>query len=321
MKKTLFLAAALGVAATASAQTYVNTTDLRTRLAMFPGTLCVDGQPRFVFFDNGESTYRVTDKMLQEQTTVNIPTDSVDLFDKLESLYEGVWDEAWAYTTRERVVPVHFGYQNFNNGMYANSLILSQTLFNMDDEFEYLMPVFLGTFSYEYEETGVQNRITKSACPVLNIMSENGSVLGAIEVPQGYYSFDHYDGKVGFELYHIGDVMYLVFEVIGQNYERDYGGDRAWYRIDRQTQSIDLVQVTPMSVRPTVAERGQDIIVELGEGSQATELQVVNTLGQTVKRVNVQPGQREVRIDTSDLGRGMNFVGSRHDGAVKIIVR
>ena len=95
----------------------------------------------------------------------------------------------------------------------------------------------------------------------------------------------------------------------------------AWYRIDQQSQSVALVETTPMSVRPTVANRGQDITVELGDGTQASELEVVNALGQTVKRVPVQPGQREVRINTADLGHGMNLINSRKQGAVKIIVK
>lgn len=80
----------------------------------------------------------------------------------------------------------------------------------------------------------------------------------------------------------------------------------------------------PFSVRPTVMDRGQEIVVELDEGANAREIDVVNALGQTVKRVPISAGQREVRINSVDLGSGMNFINTRTaDGhaTVKIIVR
>ncbi|MBR1835124.1 MAG: T9SS type A sorting domain-containing protein [Bacteroidales bacterium] len=97
-----------------------------------------------------------------------------------------------------------------------------------------------------------------------------------------------------------------------------------FYRIDRQMQKIEPVASVPFSVRPTVMERGQEIVVELDEGSNAREIEVVNALGQTVKRVPVAAGQREVRINSADMGSGMNFISTRTtegQGTVKIIVR
>ena len=77
----------------------------------------------------------------------------------------------------------------------------------------------------------------------------------------------------------------------------------------------------PFNVFPTVAERGNDITVQLEEGASAREIVVVDAMGREVKSIPVAQGQREVKISTSDLGSGMGFVSDRKNGAVKIIVR
>lgn len=114
--------------------------------------------------------------------------------------------------------------------------------------------------------------------------------------------------------------FYLAAEVIHTDHSRAYN----FYRIDRQTQKIEQVASVPFNVRPTLMERGQEIIVELDENTIAREIDVVNTLGQTVKRVPLVAGQREVRINSADLGSGMNFINTRTpegQGTVKIIVK
>lgn len=80
----------------------------------------------------------------------------------------------------------------------------------------------------------------------------------------------------------------------------------------------------PISVFPTMPAREEQITVELGEGTNATEITVVNSLGQVVKRVSVEEGQRTVIIPANELGSGLNVVNARNgqsQGSCKIIVR
>ena len=96
------------------------------------------------------------------------------------------------------------------------------------------------------------------------------------------------------------------------------------YRID-QTLGLTKVDVNlPFSVFPTLADRSQQIIVELGEGNNAKEITVVNSLGQVVKRVLIEDGQREVTIPAHELGDGLNVINTRTvqgNGSCKIIVQ
>ena len=79
-----------------------------------------------------------------------------------------------------------------------------------------------------------------------------------------------------------------------------------------------------MTAFPTMPSRDQQITVELGEGNNAREITVVNELGQVVKHVPVQDGQREVVIPARDLSTGLNVLSARTKqgkGSCKIIVR
>ncbi|MBQ9863783.1 MAG: T9SS type A sorting domain-containing protein [Bacteroidales bacterium] len=145
-------------------------------------------------------------------------------------------------------------------------------------------------------------------------MNEEGELVSTIRCSDEENIYDDatvvsWDGK-----------LYLATEVIHTDGSYAYN----FYRIDRQTQKIEQVASVPFSVRPTVMERGQEIIVELDENTNAREIDVVNALGQTVKRVPVAAGQREVRINSAELGSGMNFINTRTpegQGTVKIIVK
>ncbi|MBR6899343.1 MAG: hypothetical protein IKN29_03505 [Bacteroidales bacterium] len=182
-------------------------------------------------------------------------------------------------------------------GEGACRILATQTLFNNDENFEYVV--------------GVKNE--EGRMTAYQVVSDNGTVLHT-------FPFDfpsNYDYSIS--MIKVEGVLYFNI------YYSDYGEIRRyktdWYRFDRQTQSIARVENVPFNVFPTVAERGSDITVQLEEGTNAREIVVIDAMGREVKSVPVAQGQREVKINTSDLGHGMGFVSDRKNGAVKIIVR
>ena len=183
----------------------------------------------------------------------------------------------------------------------ANRILYTQTLFNNDVKFEYIVPVL------------DENREVSA----LQVVSDDGTIIYTftfdVNVSQYDWSMDLI--KIENRLY-----VYVSYKIgRDDNYNTLYKTD--WYRIDRQTQSITRVENVPFNVFPTVAERGSDITVQLEEGTNAREIVVVDAMGREVKSVPVAQGQHEVKINTSDLGHGMGFVSDRKNGAVKIIVR
>ena len=209
-------------------------------------------------------------------------------------------------------------------GMETDKVIVpTQTLFNTDEHFEFLCPHYGEEFIISPDGVHFKTHIVR--LEGYDIINEEGEVLETIRCADGesvgfYNPYSHsmetnthmllwFDGK----LY----LRFMTTNSVGENKLR-------FYRIDRQMQKIEPVASVPFSVRPTVMERGQEIVVELDEGSNAREIEVVNALGQTVKRVPVAAGQREVRINSADMGSGMNFISTRTtegQGTVKIIVR
>ena len=187
-----------------------------------------------------------------------------------------------------------YGYYDLTNLQYSYDglpLIFTQNLFNADDNYEYI----------EVFETG------------WNIKSTNGAVVQAIDTEEGFWTMD------GGGIMKIDDVYYLL---LTQRNETERKAQI--YRID-QTTGITKVDVElPIFVFPTMADRSQQITVELGEGNNAKEITVVNSSGQVVKRVPMEEGQREITISARELGTGLNVVNTRTEqgsGSCKIIVR
>ena len=96
------------------------------------------------------------------------------------------------------------------------------------------------------------------------------------------------------------------------------------YRIDQTTGITKIETPLPISVFPTMPTREQQITVELGEDTNVNEITVVNSLGQVVKHLPLEEGQRTVTIPANELGSGLNVVNARNgqgQGSCKIIVR
>ena len=183
--------------------------------------------------------------------------------------------------------------------------MLTQNLFNNDSKFEYIAPVITG------------DRVTGA-----EIRSDDGSVVATI-TPAADYDFGYAESLPG-TLIKMNDNYYLIFREIPVSGD---GTSRrmAVFQVGQQNQGISRVDANiPIHVFPSVADRSQTLTVELGEGSNATQVQVVNAAGQVVNSIAVQPGQREVHLNASDLGSGMHIVGARSrdkQGTCKIIVK
>ena len=282
---TLILAAVFCLATAAvNAQTYVG--DIQeSEFYTIPGAFTATGHP-YVVFSSYLDDYHYNYSIYQSDFTTHV-TD----FNNLGEVYLDYID-----------------YDSYSEDAY---LIFTQKLFNTDSHFEYVEHVY-----DVYYDTWEVN-FTKT----INIKSTNGSTLWSFDAEEGYqcecYCF-RLDNK-----YYL-----LVYE--GENYHESYGYD---YQYDRRyhlyliSQGQGLTEVKtdlPISVFPSIANRSQQITVELGEGNNAKEVMVVNGLGQVIKRVPVQAGQRQIIIPAQELNNGLNVVNTRTEhgqGSCKIIVR
>lgn len=175
---------------------------------------------------------------------------------------------------------------------------ITQTLFNNDNEYEFLVRFF------DEETYNAQGGA---------IVSQNGAVLWT------WHASGDNIGEPNIVKW--GGQYYIVAMEADQEHYEVNETQNTWYRIDRQTQSISRVDNVPFNVFPTVTDRNSDITVQLEEGANAREIVVVDAMGREVKSVPVQPGQREVKVSTRGLSAGLGFVTDRKNNAVKIIVR
>lgn len=186
---------------------------------------------------------------------------------------------------------------NLTTNMMGNSgsflFVFTQNLFNSDNHYEYI----------EAFETG------------WNIKSTNGSIVQTINAEEGFVG-DHEGG-----IMKVDDIFYLI---LGEK-STDYTEAKTLvYRIDQPQGLTKIDMQLPISVFPTMPTREQQITVELGEDTNVNEITVVNSLGQVVKHLPLEEGQRTVTIPANELGSGLNVVNARNgqgQGSCKIIVR
>lgn len=297
--------------------------------------------PERYFSDNNfYSSYMYQNKMYymkffsrNDTTTKGDVIDSVWVYGSDFSKRTLVLPETYRYYWNYTVTTSSYGTrtsgtipQNYYFGpVDISGMYLTQTLFNDDSKFEYVVPHFDENYDMVYT-SGVHNGeerevhvIRKSGYDVYN---EDGDLVTTIRCA---------DDETWADGPHIvvwDNILMFYGKVHDKTdynpYEESSTSKFNFYRIDRQTQKVEKVASVPFSVKPTVMERGQEIVVELDEGSSAREIEVVNGMGQTVKRVPVAAGQREVRINSAEMGSGMNFISTRSaegQGTVKIIVR
>lgn len=192
------------------------------------------------------------------------------------------------------------GYLNYDiTNSQSVVLRFTQTLFNSDEHFEYI----------EFERELVDDHWEYTS---IHIKSTNGNALWSFNAEDGY----HISGKGVFKL----DNKYYLF--VSENNDEEF---RQHLYLISQGQGLTKVETElPISVFPSIVNRSQQITVELGEGNNATEVTVVNGVGQVIKRMPVQKGQRQVTIPAQDLNSGLNVVNTRTQqgqGSCKIIVR
>lgn len=201
-----------------------------------------------------------------------------------------------------------------------HSIYVTQTLFNTDEAYEWVIPV-LSTVSADYENE--YERVTgQTLCSTgFRVMSENGSTVAEVTYPSGYYGTGYNDG---YDLLMVDNKYYLSATVTNLSRTEEF---EIIYEVTQGSSALNMVG-TPIRIKvyPTAPHRGTPVEVELGEtsGSRCT-VAVVSVSGQTVMTRNIEPGSTRTSIDTAAMQPGVYVVtvtdarGTRN--ATKIAVR
>ena len=202
---------------------------------------------------------------------------------------------------------------NLNNGDgRANSYFeVSQTLFNSDEGFEYILPKYKlsanGNVGGSYVINGGSDteQITTQRSVVISeqkelalagfqVLSEDGNVVSDI-------TFDgDFEGSIDLDcafVITIGNTTYLAFDGYSNGQS-----STIFYKIDRSTSSIQKVKTAPstMKLTPTVVNSGSTINVNFGDDNvKGSDLVVVSASGAAVQTYHVPAGQTSAQIQAN----------------------
>ena len=183
-------------------------------------------------------------------------------------------------------VPSNLDVHVLNENSADYTIYLTQTLFNDDEKFEYLIEPGSGMYATE-----------------LKVVSEDGTVLQTLKYPAGV---EVYRDEI--DLFVVGSNKYLS---IGVSVDENGNEYMNLYKINKDAKDPSKVSIAtaPMrvSVSPRMASRNQDINV-VAEGNGVREVIVTNAAGQVVYSTKVAAGETNVKISSRRLSSGLNVV-------------
>ena len=273
--------------------------------------------------------YQYPERYFKYEKSTSILYECSDSYSET-STYTNTWKE-----------PVREDYQIYTSPLSisrvsdvdTNSFRLSQTLFNTDNAYEYILPIITTETEEGQEIMGwddakqqevVVRKITGTTIRVsgLKIVNENGATVNTITFDSNF-NLGYYDQSV--DIIDLDGNIYLAVEGNLKKSATESVRATIIYSIDAQTNSVrQLSMEEGMRVSPTMPRRSEMITITLeGNSDQSRQVNIVNATGRTVKRINVPAGQRSVQVNASELSTGLNIVNvsGQKTQACKIIVR
>ena len=220
------------------------------------------------------------------------------------------WKEGEKETVSETYTsnPMKLHYWNMALGQSEEgpSFYVSQTLFNEDEGYEYIVPKYtiveeggdLISVDPEYDDEIVLSRrvLLSSGYPAqtgFRVMSSDGSVIKDIDFEDGFrlneYSNDQY-------LIVMGNKTYIAIDGEYNDGEDNQRGI-VFYLVDGKETTIKQVKTAPIKMK--VTKRANTIDVHLSNTDQPSNIVVTNMNGMTLAKQNARAGQSEVMINTT----------------------
>ena len=238
------------------------------------------------------------------------------LYDEADAVWTNMGDEQdWD----RYFEPLSFEFASFGTGTEGNYLDVdicaTQTLFNDDEAWEYLVPV-------QKENSTIQNvrvdEVTTEGIVVyrtvrkgmkttaINVVSENGTVLASIpfsgELSKDYLQVFLLEGTIFFQLGLYGNNSSEYYDYL--------------YRYDKQGGDLDKVAAVRRSNRFATIE-GDRLDVNLEDADANGNLLLTNSLGKVLHSEKVQRGKGSASINTSSLPEGIYNITLMQRGKVR----
>lgn len=200
--------------------------------------------------------------------------------------------------------------------------VITQSLFNDDDKYEFLLPEFAVFETTQENWNGTLVTTTYNKPIGYKIVSEDGVTLHSLIIN----AEKDPDMRCYASVTSIGDKNYLLVDYY--SYSSDYEVAR-FYEIKKDGTGIEKVREMrgSMNIRPTVANRDEQITITLNDenSNAARELIITGVNGQLVDRRDIPAGENTVTVSAAMMRSGMyNFTLQKKGEIVdngKVIVK
>ena len=285
------------------------------------------------FYPNGDyNYYRYENYGYQyPQTYFRYDKSTSYLYECYDAYSEvSTYTDTWKEPTREdySATPEPLSTRKLSD-VDTKTFYLSQTLFNEDNAYEYVLPIYTAVdFEEEsmgwdeakqqevvaYKRSGTYLRTTG-----FRIVNESGATVNTIGFDSNFYSYGDFD------IIDLDGNIYLAAKGYLTKSTTEEVSAIIIYSIDSQTSSVRQISMEEgMHISPTMPRRSEMITITLeGNSDQPRQVNIVNATGKTVKRIVVPAGQRRIQVNASELSPGLNIVNvnGQKTQACKIIVR
>ncbi len=232
----------------------------------------------------------------------------------------GTYEENHTYSRKL----VRLNYLDINNGSNVTGhFLVTQTLFNNDDKFEYIIPkLSLGkssTNSSQYDsQIGNNNELTLKRKVLISensdvltvgfqVLTEEGTVIKDIDFGDGFGTSSMINNAI---IISIGDNTYLAFT------SSSGSGKMIFYKLDKTTNSIQKVKAVQsgMLMSSAIVDNNSSIKVTFTDKNvNGSQLRVFSASGAQVSAVDVPAGQQETILQLSG-GTGVYFLSRFEKG-------
>lgn len=245
--------------------------------------------------------------------------------------YEYVYDD-WGFTGQysstprtetQEVTPHPYWIQIYSDAVESGEGFLTQTLFNKDDSFEWIMPKYEKVsvdYQSSYEKVTGENWKETG----FKVVSESGKEVADITYP--FNAAEIYDSN-SFELLMTAEHYYLMASLdirVADDHTQRY---RVVYEVSQEGNSVQMVgQPIKVSVAPTLVGKGVPVKVDLGmTAGERCRVMVTDMSGRIVRTQAVEPGTTGASIATDSFASGIYIVkvsdGNTLREATRIVVR
>lgn len=294
----------------APAQMLAQDVTFENGFSIMPGIFTSDSAPKIYDVigydpDEGENTtINVYNDEFKSIATINYNPIKYTSY-RAERLINGTWNE---YREEYNYLSwIQCNILNLNNDKESVSGTLTQTLFNTDEKFEYILPKYRLVEEVEENDHGyaiVREYYNRIYTTGIDVVSQDGNVV---------YTFDfgkEYEGQIALSVVLWGDKTYLFV----CNYYNSSPYDV--YLLKRENLKVSIVktkELKALKLFPSVAKKESMVTIDLGDktADNGGMILVTDVNGRTMYTKRVEAGETSLKLPVNGLASGLYVVSLR----------